>query len=98
MTDKKNAEMELLLQREVDKLKALDFLELTAMADKNEVLSPSHLGYQMEIQIFWEDRKQKWIRVVGFIEEQKPKKWWNNFFSKNSYSFIKDASGKYIDE
>jgi hypothetical protein len=86
-----------LIKEKVDTYKTVSYATLM-----KKIVAENHAGdtfevdkngksYQIDVHIEWEDVKSKSIRVVGFINTDKP--WWRQFVSNGSYGFIMNADG-----
>jgi hypothetical protein len=61
-----------LLERELANYKNRSPGELSRLVDRTETFerrSPSGTVYQIEVQVFWDDKPNQGIRVVGSIDD-----------------------------
>jgi hypothetical protein len=80
----------------LDVYRSRSFAELAALAGESrqgEVLSPCGVRYQVEIQVFWDDRHEKNLRVLGSIDDGGL-----TAFVPLSDSFIVAPDGKFVGE
>ena len=67
--------------------------ELIGRVDASEVATPDGLAYQIEIQVFWDDKPDGDIRVIGAIDDSG----WRAFFPLGD-SFIMTPDGAFLGE
>jgi len=86
-----------LLSNELNKYRKLDYSELRRHIDADPYTSELKLEngnwYQFEIQVFWDDKPEGDIRVIGSVDDGG----WRAFVPM-SESFILAPSGKFVDE
>ncbi len=96
MKEEKKEQMEKILKEKVDELMNLRYEDLLRLVDKE----PEHITYgipenedfyQIEIDVFFDDEKQKNIRVLGTIDNGGM----SAFFPLN-YGFIMTSEGKIL--
>jgi hypothetical protein len=66
------AEAEIVLREHLERFRKLSYSELLRMIDGEEIIesvAPSGLLYQIEIQIFWDEKAKGTIRVAGAIDD-----------------------------
>lgn len=86
-----------LLLNELSKFRKLDYSELKQHIDAEPYTSDSKLEngnwYQFEVQVFWDDKPEDDIRVIGSVDDGG----WRAFVPMTE-SYILAPSGKFVDE
>ena len=85
-----------ILTRNLSTWRVKPYAELAKLIDKaqtTEVIGPDKKTYQMEIQVFWDSKRGKDIRVLGAIDDGG----FRAFFPLSD-SFILSPNGKFIGE
>ena len=85
-----------ILTSELSTWRTKPYLELAKLVDKSqaiEVIGPDKKIYQIEIQVFWDSKRGRDIRVLGAIDD-------GGFhaFLPPSDSFILSPDGKFVGE
>ncbi len=65
-------EAKAILKQHLNRYRNLSYRELLALLDENEIIEyPSAFGvtYQIDVQVFWDDKSQGNIRVVCSIDD-----------------------------
>jgi membrane-bound inhibitor of C-type lysozyme len=79
------------------KYRCMAYSELVVLIDKEEdtgeIISPSGVKYQYEIQVFWDNTSNGNVRVMGAIDN-----YGLRAFAPLSFSFIKTPTGDFIGE
>ena len=70
-----------------------DLRQLLGSVQTEEIVDPTGVGYQLEVQFFWDDRPNGNIRVMGSIDDGG----WRAFVPL-SEDFIKAPSGEFVGE
>lgn len=68
-----SAEAKALLLKESAKYRTKSYTELKALLGRQEtypVSGPSGVGYQLEIQVFWDDQPDEVLRVRAAIDDR----------------------------
>ncbi len=85
-----------ILTRELSTWRAKPYPELVKLVDKSqtaEVIGPDKKIYQIEIQVFWDSKRGRDIRVLGAIDDRGFRA-----FVPLSHSFILSPNGKFVGE
>ena len=83
-----------IIQEELDAYKKKPYSELVSLIDNpqtKEVRGKSSTLYQTEVQVFWDDKKEENIRIIGSIDNMS---WYA--FSPLTEDFIMVPNGKII--
>lgn len=85
-----------ILERELSRYRGLSYSELLSLADQDETFerdSPSGVTYQVEVQVFFDDRAKRNLLVMGSIDDGG----WRAF-APLSDSFIMAPDGTFVGE
>jgi hypothetical protein len=85
-----------ILQRHLDLYRAKSYNELVALMGKPEIVEvagASGSQYQLEVEVFWDDREQRNILVMGAIDDGG----WRAF-APLTQGFIKRPDGSFVGE
>ena len=85
------------LRSQIEEFRRLSYIELKKLIGREpirrETTGPSGTWYQLEIEVFWDDKENGNIRVVGGIDDGG----WRAFVPL-TYSFIMTPDGIFLDE
>ena len=85
-----------LLGKQIDHLRRLSYAELRARVEQsetNEISGPSGTTYQLQVQVFWDGRKDENLRVIANIDDGG----WRAFAPLGE-SFIMTPDGSFVGE
>jgi hypothetical protein len=89
-------EAKIIIHEELNRYRSKSYDELKEIIDKPiayEITNPNGVKYQIEIEVFWDDKKNGNIRVLGNIDDGGL-----SAFRPLSDDFIKSPSGEFIGE